>query len=86
MDSFKDCTNFEENLDKLKERKKLNLIRKPDNKWEIFNDYFNSSLDVTWTAEEYYEKFVNITASDISKFVDRLILDTVYFLKEEEHE
>ncbi len=86
MDSFKDCTNFEDNLNKLKERKKLNLIRKPDNKWEIFNDYFNSSLDVTWTDEEYYEKFVNITASDISKFVDRLILDTVYFLKEEEHE
>lgn len=86
MDSLKDCANFEENLEKLKERKKLNLIRKPDNKLEIFNDFFNSSLDISWTAEEYYEKFVKITASDISKFVDRLVLDTVYFLKEEEHE
>lgn len=86
MSSLKDSTKFEDNLNNLKERKKLNLIRKPDNKWEVFHDYFNSSLDISWTAEEYYEKFVNIKASDISRFVDRLVLDTVYFLKEEEHE
>lgn len=86
MSSLKDSTKFEDNLNNLKERKKLNLIRKPDNKWEVFHDYFNSSLDISWTAEEYYEKFVNIKANDISRFVDRLVLDTVYFLKEEEHE
>lgn len=86
MSSLKDSTKFEDNLNNLKERKKLNLIRKPDNKWEVFHDYFNSSLDISWTAEEYYEKFVSIKASDISRFVDRLVLDTVYFLKEEEHE
>lgn len=85
MSSLKDSTKFEDNLNNLKERKKLNLIRKPDNKWEVFHDYFNSSLDISWTVEEYYEKFVNIKASDISRFVDRLVLDTVYFLKEEEH-
>ena len=27
-----------------------------------------------------------VKADDIAKFIDRLVLDTVYFLKEEEHE
>ena len=36
--------------------------------------------------EEYYEKYKNISSEDISNFVNRLVLDTIYFLKEKDHE
>ena len=45
---------------------------------------FHYTID--YTNEELYNKIKKVTASDIKNFIDRLILDTVYFLKEEEHE
>jgi hypothetical protein len=41
-------------------------------------------LGIDITLDEYYEIMKNITADDICLFLDRLQLDTVYFLKEGE--
>ncbi len=69
-------------LHNIKERKRINLYRKLDNKYLILDDYILHDLDIDATLEEYYEMIQKITAHKLSLFIDRLLLDTIYFLKE----
>jgi predicted Zn-dependent peptidase len=69
-------------LNNIKERKRINLYRKLDNKYLIFDDFIYNYLGLDITMEEYYKKICLITSSDISNFIDRLKLDTIYYLKE----
>ena len=39
-----------------------------------------------WNMEDNYKAVLNISAEDISGFVERFVLDTIYFIKEDEHE
>lgn len=73
-------------LENIKERKRLNLLRILDDKLGLFGDFIVEEFGFDDTTEQFYKKIKNVTAEDISKFIDRLVLDTVYFLKEEEHE
>lgn len=73
-------------LENIKERKRLNLLRMLDDKLGLFGDFIVEEFGFDDTTEQFYKKIKNVTAEDISKFIDRLVLDTVYFLKEEEHE
>ena len=86
LDELKNIKKIRPLLNNIKERKKLNLLRKLDNKYLIFEDFIVSDLGVDVTTEEYYDKFNNISAEDISKFIDRLTLDTIYYLQEGEDE
>ena len=73
-------------LENIKDRKRLNLLRILDDKYALLSDFVVSDLGLDYTNEELYNKIKKVTASDIKNFIDRLILDTVYFLKEEENE
>ena len=73
-------------LNNIKERKRLNLLRMLDDKLGLFGDFIVEDFGFDDTTEQFYEKVKKVTAEDISKFIDRLVLDTVYFLKEEEYE
>lgn len=73
-------------LENIKERKRLNLLRMLDDKFALLSDFIVDDLGFDDTIEELYNKSLKVTAEDIAKFIDRLVLDTVYFLKEEEHE
>ena len=73
-------------LEMLKEKNRLSLIRKLDDKWGLFQDSIIKDLGIDLTAEEFYQKLLLITPKDVSCFMDRLVLDTKYFLKEGEHE
>ena len=73
-------------LENIKERKRLNLLRMLDDKFALLSDFIVQDLGFDDTIEELYNKSLKVTAEDIAKFIDRLVLDTVYFLKEEEHE
>lgn len=73
-------------LDNIKERKRLNLLRMLDDKFALLGDYIVEDLKFDDTTESFYKKVKEINAEDIAKFMDRLVLDTVYFLKEEDHE
>ena len=86
VDSLKSPEVFKDELNNLIERQRLNVIEKKDNKFIIFDDYISSTLNIDDTLEEYYEKYKNISCEDISNFVNRLVLDTIYFLKEKDHE
>ena len=89
LDKLKFSTNkllLKDELNNLIERQRLDVIEKKDNKFIIFDDYISSTLNLDDTLEEYYEKYKNISCEDISNFVNRLVLDTIYFLKEKDHE
>lgn len=86
VDSLKNPEVFKDELNNLIERQRLDVIEKKDNKFIIFDDYIYSTLNIDDTLEEYYEKYKNISSEDISNFVNRLVLDTIYFLKEKDHE
>lgn len=86
VDSLKNPEVFKDELNNLIERQRLDVIEKKDNKFIIFDDFISSTLNIDDTLEEYYEKYKNISCEDISNFVNRLVLDTIYFLKEKDHE
>ena len=86
VDSLKNPEVFKDELNNLIERQRLDVIEKKDNKFIIFDDFISSTLNLDDTLEEYYEKYKNISSEDISNFVNRLVLDTIYFLKEKDHE
>lgn len=86
VDSLKNPEVFKDELNNLIERQRLDVIEKKDNKYIIFDDYIYSTLNIDDTLEEYYEKYKNISCEDISNFVNRLVLDTIYLLKEKDHE
>ena len=73
-------------LNNIKERFRVSLIRNLDFKGCVFKNYIIEDSGIDYTDSLYYEKLKNITAKDISLFIDRLVLDTTYFLKEDYNE
>lgn len=73
-------------LKSILERRKIGLLRILDDKSALFTDAIVDDIGFDLTSYKYYEALSKITAHDISLFVDRLVLDTVYFLKEGDHE
>lgn len=86
MNCLKDEKLITPLLANIKERRRINLIKQQDNKYSIFNDEIYKKLEIGYTEKESYELTKHITAKDISNFMDRLKLDTIYFLKEKEDE
>lgn len=84
MTSLKDENVITPLLEKIKERRRINLIKNLDNKYSIMNDYIFKKLKIDYTSKESYELLKEKTAKDIIEFIDSLSLDTVYFLKEKE--
>ena len=84
VNSLKDEKTIEPLLEKIKERRRINLIKSLDNKYSIMNDYIFEKLKINYTSKESYNLLKEKTAKDIAEFIDRLSLDTVYFLKEKE--
>lgn len=84
LNSLKDEKKTTPLLEKIKERRRINLIKSLDNKYSIMNDEIFKNLKIDYTAKESYDLLKEKTAKDITKFIDRLSLDTVYFLKEKE--
>lgn len=87
LNSLKDENKITPLLEKIKERRRTNLIRSLDNKYSIMNDNIFKTLKIDYTSEESYNLLKEKTAKDVAKFIDRLLLDTTYFLKEsDKHE
>ena len=87
LTSLKDENKITPLLEKIKERRRINLIRSLDNKYSIMNDNIFKTLKIDYTSEESYNLLKEKTAKDVAEFIDRLSLDTTYFLKEsDKHE
>ena len=86
IDELKNPDNISEYLDYIKDRRRIGLIRALDDKFTLFSDKVLELLEVDKNMNDYYQDILNISAEDISKFVERLVLDTVYFMEEDDHE
>ena len=86
MNDIKDIDLINKSLKKLLSACEVSLIKKLDNKYTIFNDFIDSDLGLNTTLEDRYELLKSVKADDVISFVNRLCLDTVYFLEEENHE
>ena len=73
-------------LDNIKERHRVSLIRKLDDKTSLFQDAIFKDMGLDLTEEDFYKKLIDITPVEVSKFIDRMIIDTIYYLEEGEHE
>ena len=86
MNDLKDPNNIREYLNNIKERRRITMIKSLDDKFALLNDVVLETLEVDKNMQDSYEEILKITEDDISKFVDRFVLDTIYFVEEEEHE
>lgn len=73
-------------LENIKERRRINLLKDLDQKFLLFDDFIFNTLDISKTQEELYQEILEISAKDLALFVEKLVLDTIYFLEEEAHE
>ena len=78
--------NVDDLLEKLKERKRISIKKNLDDKFFILNDYVSNVLGIEEEEEVIYKEMLKVTSKDISKFVKRFVLDTVYFIEEENND
>ena len=85
VNDLKNVELIEPLIDNIKDRFRVGLIKRLDNKGELFHEFLITQLGIDISENEYYEKLLKVKAVDISNFIDRFVLDTTYFLKEEEN-
>lgn len=85
MDEIKNPDNIREYLNNIKERKRISLIKSLDDKYTLLNDVFIDTLEIDKCMHSAFADLSNISAEDIAHFMDRLVLDTIYYTEEEEH-
>lgn len=86
IDSLKDEELIEPLLKNVLEKRRIELLKNEDYKFALFQDFIIHNLGVNYTSLELYEMMKEITAKDISIFINRLKLDTIYFIEEGENE
>ncbi len=86
MDDIKNPNNIGEYLENIKNRRRIGLIKSLDDKFALLGDVMYETLDIDKNMNDNYQDILKISAEDISKFMERMILDTIYFVEEEEHE
>ena len=69
-------------LDKVVEGERISLLKKQDQKYVIFDDYIFSYLGLEMNRDDLYKEFLKVKAKDIVNFLNRFIIDTVYYLEE----
>lgn len=86
MEDLKDPDKIREYLENIKERRRISLIKSLDDKFTLLSDVVLETLEIDKTMEDNYKEALKISAEDISEFVGRFVLDTIYFIEEDEHE
>lgn len=86
IEELKKPDNIRDYLENIKSRKRIGLIRALDDKFTLFSDEILERLEVDKNMNDNYQETLKTTAEDISNFVEKLVLDTVYFMEEENYE
>lgn len=69
-------------LDNIKKRIKLNLIKSKDNKYNFLGELiYSKTFKCEMTLKQEYEIIEKMTAQNVTHFVKRLELDTIYYLE-----
>lgn len=85
FNDLKDEKYVDELIKKILEFKRISMIKQKDLKYNLFNDYVFSYLKIDFNQDDLYKLFLDIKVIDIKEFLDRFVIDTVYFLKEGDH-
>jgi hypothetical protein len=86
MDDLKDPNKISFYLENIKERRRVSLIKSLDDKFTLLSDVVLETLEVDKNMEDNYKEALKVSAEDISEFVNRFVLDTIYFIEEDCHE
>jgi len=84
--SLKDKEKLTIYLEKLIEDVYYELIRQKDSRSVAINDFINKKLEFSHTTDELIKKYKNINIDNLIDFINRLKLDTIYFLRGEFNE
>ena len=86
MESLKDEEFIKPYLENIIDRTRLGLLKLLDDKNGLLDEVVVETLGFDILYKDKYELVKNITSKDICDFANRLVLDTIYFIEEEEHE
>lgn len=86
MNDLKDPDMISDYLENIKERRRIGLIKSLDEKFALLADVVGEKLEVEKRASARYEEALTVSATDISEFMNRFVLDTIYFVEEGSHE
>lgn len=86
MNDLKDPDMISDYLENIKERRRIGLIKSLDEKFALLADVVGEKLEVEKSASARYEEALTVSATDISEFMNRFVLDTIYFVEEGAHE
>ena len=81
MEKLKNEEFVDKYLENVKDRKRINLIRRQDSIHCILDDFMDNYLDNRMPLDEEYEIIKDLTSKDIVNLVNRLQLDTIYYLE-----
>ena len=80
---LKNKEKLNEYLNNLIEDLYYSLIRKKDSRNIVIEDYINEKFEFGYKTDELLKKYKEIKVEDLIAFLDRLKLDTIYFLRGE---
>ena len=86
LNKLKNEDEIKDALKNIKERSRINLIRRLDDKLSLFRDQMIEDLGIDRTRKEVHELLLKVTPKDIHDFMNRLILDSQFFLEEGDYE
>ena len=69
-------------IDKVIEGERISLLKRKDLKYGLFDDFIFDYLKINISKNELYKSLLNIKSSEVVNFINRFIIDTVYFLEE----
>ena len=84
--SLKEKDKLKIYLDKLIEDIYYELIRQKDSRAIKINDFINKKFSFSYTTNELIKEYKNINIDNLIEFINRLKLDTIYFLRGEFNE
>lgn len=83
INNLKNKENLNKYLNNLIDDLYYNLIRKQDSRNVKIDDFINKKFEFGYKTNELLEKYRNIKVEELIDFLDRLKLDTIYFLRGE---
>ena len=83
---LKDKEKLNEYINILIDDMKYELIRKKDSRIKLLNDFISKKFKLNLTSEQLLRKYQQIEIDEIIEFLNRLQLDTIYFLRGEMNE
>lgn len=86
MNDLKNPDIISEYLENIKNRKRINLIGCLDDKFALLADKVSEVLKIEKNMQDEYQEMLKVSALDIAQFMDRLVLDTIYYIEEADND